>query len=300
MAPAPTRSVHFFRAAFVDTQGSVTGTSNGTYWSPAFDHVKKTPAAQLSVATDGGSLKGRVLPGRHDEVLYVGRDRRQYDWPEAELQNGNVEPLNPGPNVLSLLEPAYMLPIAGTGYIAVLRSTAGPTWSQIGRWMTEVLQPPNNDIVVLQPYSRGNLSKLFADSELTTWINVGVDPGAQVPKTGQLSNALRSAQAATIGSVSVDVRISFGRARPDNTASKALADEFNKLLKVGILTKAVAGVRRSRAPGKPPEADELDFMTDRIVYKKKIVVSADGTFSEIEAEHVLRAAVSEFRAETNI
>lgn len=85
------------------------------------------------------------------------------DWPEGKDAQGNAKSLGANRKALGLSEIdeyTYLLPVESTNYVAMFRSSAGPTSVAATEWMTLYLNLPRKGRrFVFKPVTRRDAKK---------------------------------------------------------------------------------------------------------------------------------------------
>lgn len=120
------RRIYFLEPVIEKQDGSLEELS-ADFWSVFLKHVASLEPARRRLEIYGrkyvGETRSEVSPS--EDYLYIGKARRGADWPDISDANGVVTTLNLGNGADALIEPAYMLPVSGTTYVAVLRTSGG-------------------------------------------------------------------------------------------------------------------------------------------------------------------------------
>lgn len=292
------RSVHFFSAVHIDEHDRILPFSND-WWPDLLDFLSDQPEADRRVTYRNRKYFGRVVQSLSPraQYLYLGKLRPGADWPDVVDAEGGTVPLA-STGVSELIEPLYLLPVEGTQYMAVLRTSAGPTWSALTDWLgTAGRFYGKGHSIELQPYARQDQVERLRSAVGATKVHLKFDPGAAdlVPGRTQLGQATRNALAAGAGAVSVEMTVSFGRTRAEEAGADELIAGLREIIGSNAYTRADATLLQNGADG--VEKDYIDFALDRVVYTEYVGESED----EIPTpEAVLRAlsdAIDTFRTQ---
>jgi hypothetical protein len=272
------RAVHFFSAVEVMHDGSVT--PFGTEWWPdLLDALADKSEADLRVSYRGRKYEGHIQQeiNPYIKYLYLGKLRPGADWPDIVDAEGEAGQLAQT-GIRGLVEPLYLLPIAGTNYIAVLRTSAGPTWEALTHWLGVTAGFFDSDSTIeLQPYARHNQLQRLADAVGASKIHLKFDPegAAAIEGHTELGRAIRGAASAGAGGVSVEMIVSFGHARPEEAGSEELIEGVREVVESGSFTTAQATLLKQGPHG--IERDYVNFALDRVVYTEYVGESEDET-----------------------
>ncbi|GAA2748770.1 DUF6731 family protein [Amnibacterium kyonggiense] len=275
----PKRTIYFMEPVVLDAKGKVSPIQVG-FWDALHDHVSTLQPASRSAEIFGRRIDGEAAealsPAR--KYLYVGKHRPKADWPHATDASGVTGAIDSSV-VSAIIEYAYLLPVPGTNYVGLLRSSGGATFSALEAWLTSVCPKlPQGGSVVLRPYVRKDQLERLAKARGASKVELKIDPntfGTKAPVGGDLAGALAEAQEIAGGGVSVELSLSFGRATPSEAGSENLAKQVQALLKSGIpLQKAKATVVNEDEHGKLVR-DHIDFFRDRVTVTSEVGASED-------------------------
>jgi hypothetical protein len=290
------RSVHFFSAVQIDAQDNVLPFGDG-WWADLLDFLEQQDEADRRLTYRGRKYFGRVEQSISPlaKYLYLGKLRPGADWPDVVDGQGGTVPLA-STGILELIEPLYLLPVEGTQYMAVLRTSAGPTWSALTDWLGMAGRfYARGHSITLQPYARRDQVERLHSAVGASKIHLKFDPGAAdlVPGHTQLGQAVRDASAAGAGAVSVEMTVSFGRARPEEAGADELVEGLREIIGSNGFTRAEAVLLQPGADG--VEKDHVDFALDRVVYTEYVGESEDETPTPEAVLRALSDAIDTFR-----
>lgn len=130
------RNVYFYSGIEHAEDGTIKNWT-GKRWSEFLDslygHSETIPVRGFDLT---GTCDECVRPALR--YLHFTRARALSDWPESGDFSGNVENLaqrRRQAGINSILEYSYLLPVSGTRYVAVVRSSGGPRSTAIGDWI---------------------------------------------------------------------------------------------------------------------------------------------------------------------
>lgn len=295
------RTVYFFEPAVLNQSDEAQPIEEG-FWDWVHERVTSLPEEERRVVLFGrkhvGTSREEASPALR--YLYVGRLRPGADWPDVSDGAGEISSLASTGLVGSLIEPAYLLGVSGTNYVAVLRSSAGPSTTAIASWLNHVCGFSQEDErLVLRPYVRRDQLERLGRAQQAAKVHLKVDPGVMmdVQPHDELGRAIKVAQEAGAGGVSVELIVSFGNAHPSDGAGESLVDGVRELLasdNAVAFKKASATVMREDEAGKLVR-DKIDFTLDRITIRQQVGADED---EEPTPPVVLRAmaqAITKFR-----
>lgn len=267
-------------------------------------------------------INGRRLKGyRFDcdrpivSCLRLAKERPLSDWPEAGISDGSVENLalrRAEIGIESLYEYAFILPVLGTSYVAVFRSSGGPTPSAIADWVsTHDDMPTRGSNFSLNPVLRKNAEQKLQSSLGVKKFTVrfeGVPEG-----NGSVVDQAASIAGSVVGqedyaNATIELVVSLGRSRvlgpSTDGMQRAVHDITNNILTgqyghgpVGSIKKLVATTIQPRDDG-GTSSEEVDFIAQRITIQEDF---GNGDDSALEPQVILDAmlkAVQEFRRMT--
>lgn len=279
MAGTKTRTIYFFEPIVLDQHDNARPISVN-FWDDFHAHVATLSEAEREFTYFGREIEGEARSdGSSANYFYLDRRRPGQDWPDARGMDGELGTLAAHGVVQSLHEPAYLLNVSGTNYIAMVRSSAGPSTSAIARWLNLVMGfQHDGDRLELRAVSRTDQLARLAAAQKASKIHIKVAPGAMANSgqmEGELGQALQMAQSVASGSVSVDMTISFGRVVPDDEAGRALIENVKEILNADTSFKAAtASVILENNDGEMVR-DTIDFARDRVTIRQQIGADED-------------------------
>lgn len=270
------RTVYFFEPAVLNQADEAQPIEPG-FWDWVHEQVRSLPEEHRRIELFGrkhvGSARDEQSPALR--YLYVGRLRPGADWPDVSDEAGSISSLASTGLVGSLVEPAYLLNVGGTNYVAVLRSSGGPSTTAIASWLNQVCGFNFEDErLVLRPYVRRDQLERLGRAQQAAKVHLKVDPGvmSDVEPRDELGQAIKAAQDAGGGGVSVELIVSFGNARPSDGAGEDLVDGIRELLasdNAVAFKKASATVMVEDTAGNLVR-DKIDFTLDRITVRQAV------------------------------
>lgn len=271
---AKQRTVYFFEPVVIN-QDEKPVTISPNFWEQVRDTIKELSDEQLRAEIYGRKIFGTVRHERRAsrDYIYVGRMRPGADWPDVADRDGAIDTLASTGFNRSLVEPAYLVDVSGTNYVAFVRSSAGPSTSAIVTWLNLVLGfETEGTRLELRPYVRKDQLERLKQAQDATKLHLKIDPDvmSEHEPTDEVGKALKAAQRAGAGGVSVELTLSFGSATPTDGAGEELVSEVRKILtgpKRIPFTKASATVRREDDEGELIR-DQIDFKRDRITLQQ--------------------------------
>lgn len=275
------RTVYFFEPIVLDQSDDVQ-LMPAEFWDVVHERVLHLPEEERRGEYFGrrhiGYAKEEVTPALR--YLYLGRLRPGSDWPDVSGEDGEVASLASTGFNGTLIEPAYLLGVGGTNYLALMRSSAGPSTTAVARWLNDVSGFNELDHrLELRPYVRPDALERLGRAQGAAKIHLKVDPGVMndASPRDELGRALKIAQEAGAGGVSVELTVSFGNARPTDGAGADLVEGVRELLTGSgavSLKKAAATVIVENEAGELVR-DKIDFTMDRITVRQQVGANED-------------------------
>ncbi|TFC90103.1 hypothetical protein E3T24_00185 [Cryobacterium sp. TmT2-59] len=249
------------------------------FWESLFIHLAGLDEDIRRTEIRTRKYEGEVRAERSPALsyLYIGKLRPGSDWPDIRDSHGVHASLASTGVIGALIEPAYLLPISGTNYLAVLRSSSGPTFSAITEWLNHAAGfVGTDDRLELRPYARHDQLERLARAQGATRIHLKVDPDAlhNGPATSEVGRAMQSVQNLGAGGVSVEMIVSYGNSIPDEAGAEALAEGVRDLVESGAFKTAKATLLVGE-PGGHLAKDSIDFTLDRVTLTEEIGDSED-------------------------
>lgn len=297
------RTVYFFEPIVLDQADNVQPIEDG-FW----DWVQERVGALSEVARRANIFgRGHVGAARQEvapalDYIYVGRLRPGADWPDVSNDAGEIASLASTGFAGSLLEPAYLLGVGGTNYVAILRSSAGPSTTSIVRWLNQVCGfNEQGNRLELRPYVRQDQLERLGRAQAAAKIHLKIDPGvmSDAQPNDELGQALKAAQRAGAGGVSVELTVSFGNARPTDGAGEDLVADVRELLlsaNAVPFKKASATVMVENEVGQLVR-DKIDFTMDRITVRQQVGANEDEEPTPPVVLSAMAQAIEKFRAQ---
>lgn len=269
MAPSGRRRrIYFYEPVILDQENNLQPIE-GDFWGDLHAHVMSLDANERSFTFFGRPITGEARQSLSPPVdyFYLDRERPGQDWPDARGNDGHLDTLHSQQVVSSLHEPAYVLPVSGTSYIAFVRTSAGPSTSAVETWLNLVMGFEELDTrIELRAFARTDAMARLARATSATRVHVVIEPDAMtdVDMNGDLGQALAMAQRSGNGAVSVDMTVSFANVMPDDESGRALVTDVSEVL------NAAAGFRRAEATVVLTDEEGeikkqfIDFKRDRV------------------------------------
>lgn len=303
---AKERLVYFFEPVMLNQADVIQPLENG-FWEHVHSLLSKMPEEDLRAEILGRKILGAARREKRlaQDYIYVGRMRPGADWPDVADNDGEIETLASTGFNLSLVEPAYLVSVGGTNYVAFVRSSAGPSTSAITTWLNLMLGLETTEHrLELRPYVRRDQLERLREAQGATKLHLKIDPDVMTGShpTDDVGKALKAAQNAGAGGVSVELTLSFGRATPSDGAGEELVSEVRKILtgpnRVPF-SRASATVLRTDEDGDLVR-DHIDFTRDRITVQQPFGADENQEPTPEVVISGLNSAISDFRRAIDI
>ena len=268
-------------------------------------------------------VRGREITGKSEQCfspavtyLHLTKNRELLDWPEVGDIEGTISNLatkREQTGIASILEYTYLLPVAGTPYIALFRSSSGPLPSAIASWIAlkrNLMEDGSS--FELQPVLRNNARQKLNESLGVKSLEIRFEGKPNRDSQSVIERA--AAEAVSVAAendyanISVDLRISTGRATvvgesTENIRKEALTILSNNdisshsLEKVfgGVVTKLRANTIQASQDSDKSVTEQVDFIKESLTEDVNFGSMRD---DEMTPEIILSGmmeAVSKFR-----
>lgn len=305
--PGRKRRIYFFEPVEIDSKENVT-TFGKDYWPALHTHVVGFAKDDNGVNKDrlrmeylgnkySGSARSEKSPA--EDFFYIGKARPGSDWPDMEDAQSQTAPLQLADPKANLVEPAYLLPVSGTQYVAALRTSGGPSWSAIENWLGAVSgRVDQSNRFELRPYVRMDQLERLRDSLGVSKLNLKVDADASAAlqdMPGELATAIRKVQELGAGGVSVEIGLSFGRARPVDSAADKIARQIEKLITNVKFNSASATIMLPDGEGSDYVKRPVDFYKDRVTGSEYVGTNQDEAATPPVVLKAMTEAIRKFK-----
>lgn len=272
------RTIYFFEPVILD-QNDVAQEIEDGFWKSLFGHVASLKEddrrTTYRLRKYEGSINATKSPAT--DYLYLAKLRPGADWPDIRAADGTHGTLASTGAVTDLLEPAYLVSVTNTKYCAIMRSSAGPTFSATEFWLNQVCGFVEMDQrLELRPYVRADQLQRLAAAQGASRIRLHVEAEAldDAQPTSELGQAIAAAQRAVGGGVSLDMTMSFGHASPDGPGGRQLTAAVEDILRAGGVKHAEATLLVQDEDGDLVR-DRTDFVRDRVTFVEEVGESED-------------------------
>lgn len=295
------RTVYFFEPVILNQADEVQPIEPG-FWAWVHGHIASLGEVERRAEIFGrrhiGAARQEVSPAF--DYIYVGRLRPGADWPDVSDAAGEIASLASTGFSGALLEPAYLLGVGGTNYVAVMRSSAGPSTTSLARWLNEVCGfNGQQNRLELRAYARHDQLERLGRAQQAAKVHLKIDPGvmADAEPQDELGRALKVAQSAGAGGVSVELTVSFGNARPTDGAGEDLVAGVRELLSTGssIPFKKASATVIVEDEGGQLVRDKIDFTLDRITVRQQVGANEDEEPTPPVVLSAMAEAIAKFR-----
>lgn len=190
-------------------------------------------------------IRGRKIAGKCElcsspsvYYLHLTKNRELSDWPEAGDESGSVSNLatrRDQTGITSILEYTYLLPVSGTPYIALLRSSSGPMPSIIADWMSmKSDMSASGSSFELQPVLRNNARKKLDKALGVKSLEVRFEGKPNPDSASEIERAAAEASSSIdeidYANMSVEFHISMGRPTIVGHSTEALRKQALSIL----------------------------------------------------------------------
>lgn len=286
------RKVYFFQPVEID-HFEVVKEYPVSFFSQLHSSISGHSVDRLAVPFMGQAISGyaRKCSSTQMDYLYVGRRRPLADWPKMRVGHDEATDLTLSDPSAALDEPAFLVQVRGTPYIAAIRSSSGPSWSAVEHWLTSAAwTTAGGRKIELRPYVREDQLERLNAALGASRIELTVDPGTQIPdRPGFIFNALRNAQEAGAYGVSAKVVLSFGNSTPSSFGSDQMVGELRHII-------ASVPTRKAKATLMLPAHDQTrGWRKETVDFAKDIVtqqVLIDGTDNEVQSVPMILRSIS--------
>lgn len=292
------KTVYFFEPVILDQHNQVVELQEG-FWDALHEHVSGLPEELRRSEFFGRKVEGEARNESSPEAdyFYVARLRPGSDWPDATTADGLFGSLASTGAIRSLHEPAHMLNVRGTPYVAIMRSSGGPSVTVLAQWLSMVAGFNTGDErLELRPYVRRDQLERLGRAQGASKLHIKVDANvmSDFDPQHEMGQALKAAQSIGDGGATVEMIVSFGNATPDDLAGEQLVDGIRELIQNVPFARAKATVIvDDEAAGL--ERDKIDFASDRITVRQQVGVDEDEEPTPTVVLNAMYQAINQFR-----
>lgn len=293
------RTVYFFSLAEVNVETEELTTWSSEALDALWEHIAELDLQDRRVELRNRDYEGelRVVKDPAVDVLYIGKLRPGSDWPDVRRRSSGNAALGDDEDIEALIEPAYVVRVWNTDYVAVLRTSGGPTTTAVADWLSSAAGLGDETGFQLRPYVREDQLERLQHAQGASRLHLKVDrdvlDDAQ-PKS-QIGRAFKEMQDAADGAVSVEAIISFGHAYPDGPGGEAVAAAVKDYIGKVPLKKAELTALIPTAEGL--KKDTIDFVSDRVTYTQLIGGDEHSQPTMREVALAMSAAIARFKDE---
>lgn len=287
------RTVYFLEPVLINSDESAQEIGEN-FWDRLHRHVSGLDAPARTYESYGRQYRGaaRVEPLSNDRYLYIAKRRPPSDFPDV-VRGIDEEELFELDG--SILEPMYLRSIGKNNHVAVLRSTAGPTFEAAQKWIASVLGLHDSDQrFELRPILRRSAADRLARAFGVSNFHVKFDPAALADVQGEIAGAMRHVQNVGGGGASVELRVSFGHVTPDHAAAQVYAEELSALLGTPGMTRAEATLITEKQNGKVGR-ESVNFLKEKVTERVTVGDSEEERPTPAVVLRAMREAIESFR-----
>jgi hypothetical protein len=295
---AKKRTVRFF-VPYRRKPDGTTAPLNPNFWTLFRNKLTPLTNANQFLTIRGLEYRGAT---RHEttaaaDYFYLGKTRDQVDFPESSVGEADEAPLALQEGA-RLVEPCYFVVAEESdNTIALLRSSAGPSVSAVGDWITRFFEDSlGNDVIELQPKLRGDQSTRFNDAVNVTKFEVAIERHhnlGEVTADTRLGAALQESYEGLDRGALIEQSWSFGHSQPDASLGQSMKQAIVEVLNWGVAKTAKATVIRHRPDGREFR-DRIDFIKDQITTQVRVGDNPGVIQSPEIVIAALREAVQEY------
>ncbi|GAA1404035.1 hypothetical protein [Oerskovia paurometabola] len=292
MARGRQRTIYFLEPVIINGDGSVHEIDEN-FWQRLQSYVQSRDAEQRTFVNYGRRYRGaaRSEPVSGDNYLYIAKRRPPSDFPDVVRGDDEEQFDIDG----SLMEPMYLRGFGQNNYVAVLRSSAGPTFEAAQKWIAHVMGLVDREQTFeLRPVLRRDAAEKLAAAAGVSNLHVKFEPDALTEQPGQIAGALRHVQNIGGGGVSVELRLSFGHAQPDHDGAQVYAAELGDLLGTAGMSQAEATLISPR-PGGKFAREQVNFLKEKVTEKVTVGDSEEERPTPAVVLAAMREAIQGFR-----
>lgn len=300
------RTVYFFTGAEIDHE-EVCHEWTWRRWSSFFDNFEQPDEPYFMRRN---YYEGEIGESRAPDAKYFHILRARYlsDWPEGKDINGISQNLGANRAQFGLNEIdeyAYLLPLTGTNYVAMFRSSGGPRPAAIADWITEYLNLAESGATfVLMPVLRTNARDKLRSAKGVKALHVRFEGPTAGDSNSDIQNAVALAGSGEShiehSDLKVDLTLTLGRAVTSGAAPEGLLREANQL--IAGLNGRLAGANLTQLRAKTiQEKDDgtvavepVDFFKERMTVRSEFG-DADTAMSPQQIVSGMFDAIRQFR-----
>lgn len=241
------------------------------------------------------------------DYLYLCKLRPHIDWPDVLDFHGTVESLVAKAaqmGITNILEPCYILPVSGTNYIAVMRSSGGPSPKAISDWIDSFIDDVKSDEVfeVVPVFTKDALKRLSTAQGARrlsfAFRQAPVESHDDKKTESHVEKAVSELSKIATQEMSIGVTLSFGPARQLGPGTDEMLKEVNEIVRKDMrsnrkLSKLEATVIQDGDDGQ--KSDPIDFLKEQCYERVEV---GDNEDDEPTPETILKAmwsAIGEFK-----
>ncbi|GAA0960255.1 hypothetical protein GCM10009561_10370 [Frigoribacterium faeni] len=288
------RTVFFYSAVEIDKDGRAHQFGKD-WWGNFLAHVASLDEPDRQTYYHRRHFTGEVAETISPAVRYlrVGKQRPGADWPDIEFDEGDE-----GARIAAIVEPLYIVPVTGTAYVAIVRTSGAATWEALTDWISTVGKFIEGDTAfALEPYTNRDQLDRLASAVGASKVYLKVDPEGldRLPGKSELGQAVARAAGAGAGAVSVEITVSFGRSRAEEAGAESLIEGVREVISSGSYTHAKATLLQPSDDGAGVSKDPIDFVMDRVTFREAVGDSEDEVLTPDDVIGAMSDAITRFR-----
>lgn len=295
---AKKKRVFFFAGGEEDKDGQLHPWT-ATAWSRLFNTVSENIPEQNAVTYRGRKYIAIPRVAKTGKPYFkVTVDRYKADWPDVETRD-HADPL-------SVKEYACVFPVDNYPYIAIFKSSVGPSVGALESLINSILETAlTEDEFVLEPVMRKNARERLEQSVGVSKIDVRYE-SAGMSGQDDSGSIIERAVSSTLGisgldkaDYTVSLSISLKSPKALGPAHDALGKELRSILKEAnpqsdaSLDKIRANVLHEN-DNKKLQSETIDFIRDRITEAVEFGEDDDSRLSDSDIETGVAKAIRAF------
>lgn len=302
------RTVYFYTGIEYDQNEQPCDWKNQD-WRDFIRNLGKTSSTlHINGSNCTGEAKSSIAPAA--EYFHLMRERALSDWPEGKGDDGSVGNLGEMDSLglREIYEYAYLLPIDGTPYVAMFRSSGGPRPGMIENWIAAYSNmTQNGKSFKIAPVLRKNAVQRLRDAVGVKAIYARFE--GEIPSNSGSKVQDAAVAAASIPGVSdyadtkIDIVLSLGRAVKTGPGVDGLLKETNQILNSALGGSVQRGVTKLVATTLQKRDDQIvtepvDFIEERMTISTTFGNSANDVMTPEEILNGMYTAIRDFRQRT--
>lgn len=289
------RTIKFFELQAVDNDGKEIINVADRVFSHVHHSCQQVTLGYQDIRRNGIDYRGwsGSTQVTQEDFLLIGKRRLPVDNPGVDRGDKLPSPLELEAGG-QLVEPAYVVPVLGTPYIAVLGTSNCPRSGALAEWMTVVGGYRDKDLEIhLTPVLRQDAREKLRHAKGALGFTVKIPVNASKSIHGRLGDAFRAAEGFAGGDGSLLFEFSLGRHKKGRDSETLLLNEISKVADIPETEQAKARLRIDDHNGTTTHI--VDFIQDKLTARTTIVCDNEVPLSHDTAVSELKSAISQNR-----